>query len=700
MIEIISIQHAIQGRVRLKVRSQLNSAQLEYLFRQLPHVYSASYTQETHSLLLYYYGGMKPERIVKLSTDYLSHQGFIEKKQINFDEKRVWIGSSILILRKLFNHNNSLIHGAGNKYLGITSLSVIALSTDIFQSSLRSLFQQKKLTADALTSAAIIASLLKKSPNSALIILVMASLSELITASTARHTRHHIGNMLTSDLVYAWKVQEHNQNKEEKVKVADLKKGDLISVFVGEKIPVDGEVIKGTGVVDEASITGEFFPAEACPGDKVYAGSILSAGQLKLKVEEVGEKTAVQKMIHMIEEAQSSQSPIQVASVRMSEKMVPVSFLLAVIVYMTTGSWERVLSMLTIDYVCGLKLSAATAFSAAVGEAAKQGALIKGGQYIETLAQTDSIIFDKTGTLTEGRPIVERVRAFNGYSKEDVIRFSASAEEHSSHPIAEAILTEAKKLNLEWVEHDHDRIENVAGRGIKTYISDQAVHVGTYKFMEESGIDLTSLNKSPDPVSSGENVVYVAIERDMMGIITIQDKIRQGMGDTIKQLKHFGVKEVGMLTGDKEETARTVSKNLDLDYYHAEVLPNEKAEYLTKFKQSNKVVMMVGDGINDAPALAYADVGVTMGAKRTDIAIEASDVAISSDNPETLLNMMTLSRKTMNIVQQNFVIIVLVNSAAILLGALGAISPVWGAGIHNGATILTVFNSARIILGR
>jgi cation-transporting P-type ATPase C len=353
--------------------------------------------------------------------------------------------------------------------------------------------------------------------------------------------------------------------------------------------------------------------------------------------------------------------------------------------------------MLVIDYVCGLKLSTATAISSAIGKAAQKGILVKGGEYIEGLAQVDTLILDKTGTITEGRPVVKKVIPFNGFSKEDIISYAASAEEHSNHPIAEAIVNQAEQWGVAIPEHDHSQMKIYVGRGIHTSVNGKPIHVGNRLFMEEVGVDLTPIDIDSVQIERDESIVYVSFDQKLVGIISIFDKIRSGMKRTVNQLRRQGIDEVIMLTGDKNHTAHSIATELLLDSYKAEMLPQEKANYVKAYKQKGNKVMMVGDGINDAPSLAFADIGVTMGAKRTDIAMEASDIIITSDDPLKISETIRLSKETMKTIHQNFAVTILVNSSAILLGAIGIISPIVGATVHNGATILVVLNSAKIL---
>jgi cation-transporting P-type ATPase C len=700
MIDQAQVVHSVAGRTRVRIHVPRKSAAwVEASFRQISGIYSATYNDQSHSLVIYHDASISWNDI----SLFIRKKFFSPKSEANLDEQKggvrarkhltdLGLASGAFILDKfLFS---KLTRFGLSKVFNIPALTALYVSSDIIRSGVKSVFQDRRANADTLTTTAILASILKGNPGSGLIIVMMSTISELLTEVTADRTRNYVSNMLKLDVPYAWLVDE--SGKESKVPIETITPGNIVSVFLGEKISVDGLIVEGEGAVDESSITGEYMPREVSEGNYVYAGSILKSGQVKIRVKHAGDSTAITRIIKLIENAQGKKAPIQSYADRMSGSLVPVSFVLAGMVYLITRNWDRVLNMLFIDFSCGLKLSTATAISASIGKAAKHGILIKGGQYIERLAQVDTIVLDKTGTVTEGRPTVTKVTSFNGFSAEDVIRFAASAEEHSSHPIAESMIRQANQWKLEIPEHGP--METLVGRGMKAEIEGKIVLVGSCILMRESQIDLSEMESDEGLHIQDDNLVYVACDGELIGTVSIQDSIRVGMKRAINRLRRCEIDEIVMLTGDKKQTAQKISDHLLLDSYKAETLPAEKAEFIKRYRQKGASVMMVGDGINDAPALAYADVGVTMGGKRTDIAVETSDVTITSDDPLTLPSVIHLSRNTMRVIHQNFFGTVIVNSAAILLGALGKITPVTGAVIHNAATILVVLNSTKILL--
>lgn len=406
--------------------------------------------------------------------------------------------------------------------------------------------------------------------------------------------------------------------------------------------------------------------------------------------------------MHLVEDAQARRAPVQNFADRMANMLVPISFIGAAIVYGATHDWQRVLNLLFIDFSCGLKLSTATAISAAVATAAKQGILIKGGNYIEALADIDTVVMDKTGTITVGEPKIVETHTAEGVCEKEMILLAASAEIHSVHPLAVAIQNYVEEQG--WKVPDHIDSDTVVAHGMEANVDDfdgfkgGHIIVGNHHFMmdrEVTGLD----NFSDIETMPGHNILYVARDAKLMGLIVINDPIRPQMKKTFNQMRRHGIDEIVMLTGDSEEVANTVAHKMGIDNYYAEILPEDKAEIVNRL-QKNGHVLMVGDGINDAPALAFADVGVALGGRRTDIAVESSDITINSDNPIKLMDALELGQNTMKLIRQNFTATITINSAAMLLGALGRINPLVAAIIHNTATLAVVLNSSRILMGK
>lgn len=554
--------------------------------------------------------------------------------------------------------------------------------------------REHQANADTLTATAVVASVLAGKPESSLTLLALSNGAEMLTEYAAERARKQISGLLRLDQRDVWLIE---QGKEKKVPVESLKPGDHIAVHLGEKICVDGRVVSGNAAVNQASITGESNPAIKQKGSFVYAGSVIEAGSLVIHVEKVGNDTSLAQIIHLVEEAQTRRAPVQNFADKMANMLVPISFIGAAIVYGATKDWQRVLNLLFIDFSCGLKLSTATAISAAIGVAARKGILIKGGNYIENLADIDTIVLDKTGTITMGVPQVQQIQTAPGVDEKEMILLAASAEMHSVHPLAVAIQKYVK--NHKWTTPSHDTSETIVARGMRAVVPDFETYkggtilVGSRRFMNEEGV--TGLPEAMGK-TVGKSLLYVARDGVFIGFMAIQDPVRPAMKKTLNQMRRLGIDEVVMLTGDSKEVAAEVARDMDIDSYHAEILPEDKANYVMKLQKRGNV-MMVGDGINDAPALAFADIGVSLGGNKTDIAAESAAITIRSEDPSKLYDALVIGRKTMKIINQNFTATIVVNSAAMLLGALGRISPLWAAVIHNTATLAVVMNSVRIL---
>ena len=582
------------------------------------------------------------------------------------------------------------------KFTNINALTAISLSRPIFTSGLNALRFHRRPNADTLSSAAILASLLSGKSGSSLTIILLADIAELITAYTMEKTRSAIVDMLSLEEQYAWKIDRNG--KEVRVSLEEVGPGDLVSVHTGSKVPIDGSISDGEASVDEASLTGEFMPTVKTKGDTVYAGSTVKSGNLTIIAERVGDDRAIARIVHMVEEAQSRKAPIQAYADHFSAQFIPVNFVLALIVYMITKSPTRALNMLFIDYSCGVRLSPATAFAASVCRAAAQGVLVKGGNYIETLSEADTLILDKTGTITEGRPKVMSVYQVEpNTSTRTIVELAAACEETTNHPIALAVVNKIREMS--WKIPKHSKIKVHLGKGVETTVNRRKIFVGSESFILSEGIITNGVSQFANRMhQNGENVIYVARGKKLLGLIGIQDSLREDMKKTLNRLRRLGFDEIILLTGDVETHANVMASKMSVDSYKAEALPEDKAEMVLKLQVKGNKVVMVGDGVNDAPALAYADVGVSLGRGSTEISIETADIAINNDNPLLLPGIIELSQKTMQIVRQNFAASIGVNTIGLMLSSMGVLPVFWGAVLHNATTIAVVSNSARVLI--
>ena len=687
----------IHTRIRLRTALPREDAlRLAVRMRRFPAVTAAS-VRDSH-VDVWHEGAIPAARMLAAAERAVREAA---EKSVTPTEQMAEFRRDAVISLASFAAMELMKRGAPELFASMTvlrSLLVLGISRNFIKTGIGGLIKDRQPNADTLTTTAVIASVLAGKPESSLMLLALSNGAEMLTSYAAEKARTHISGLLSLGQRDVWLVEETSDGEvERKVSVDEVRPGDTIAVHAGEKIVIDGRVLRGDAAVTQASITGESAPAMKHEGTPVYAGSVVEAGELVIAVEKVGGDTSLAHIVHLVEEAQTRRAPVQNFADQMANYLVPVSFLGAAIVYGATRDWGRVLNLLFIDFSCGLKLSTATAMSASIAAAAKRGILVKGGNYVEALARTDTVVLDKTGTLTVGVPEITFIRTAEGIEEKEVILLAASAEEHSVHPLAVAIQKYVEEQT--WKAPQHRSSKTIVARGMLAEVPDfegfagGTIRVGSRRFLQENGIvDEENLIASV----TGKNLLYVARDTKLIGVIGIDDPIRPKMKKTLNQLRRCGVDEIVMLTGDAKAVAADVAREMDVDSYHAEILPEDKSRYVNQLRQRG-TVMMVGDGINDAPALAFADVGVSLGGRQTDIAAESSAVTIHSEDPTRLVEALRLGQRTMHLVHQNFKATLLVNSSAMLLGALGAISPLAAAAIHNTATLAVVLNSCRIL---
>ena len=598
-------------------------------------------------------------------------------------------GGALLLGNTIFKA--PIIGGALANFTSLEALASLGLSAPMARNALSGLSRDMRPNADFLTVTSIIASLLLGNPHSALMILALSDMAELMTSYTIERTRSSIKKMLSADEGDAWKVMPDGTLKH--MSINEINAGDTVAVHTGEKISVDGKVVSGTAVIDQSAITGEFVPVEKRAGDEVFAGTVVKSGSIHVAASKVGDQTVVSRIVGMVEASELKKAPIQRYADKFSNYLVPLNFLLCLSVWLVTRNPQKALKMLVIDYSCGIKLSTATAFSAAINTAVKRGVLIKGGAYIEQMASANTVLLDKTGTITEGKPrVVSMMMLCDDMDEREALSLAMAAEETSTHPLASAILRYGRAIGAEMPLHGE--IITEVSRGSRTDVNGKTIRVGNLKYMRENGVTCT--HEIPD--SDGAIPNYVGVDDKIVAVLFAMDSPRQNVRRAINSLRYDGVGDIELLTGDMEAQARAVAAQVGADGYRAQLLPEQKAEAVLKLQTQGNGVVMVGDGINDAPALAYADVGISLGSKSTDIAMETSDVIINRDDPMVIPELRKLARRTMRIVQQNFAMVIGINTVGLILGAASGISVMMSALMHNASTILVVANSLRLMI--
>ena len=709
------ILHEIRGRIRIKSRALkylgIHKEDITKQLMQVHYIQSVEISSITGTILVYFDNfSLTGENLISLLQNtlntYLVDIYKNEKKQVSNKyviERRLQeespqeiiknIGTAVLLL--LLPNPKTKLTGI-RRLFNYKTLSTVSLALPVLKNGIYSLIQNKRPNADTLSSTAIVSSIILGSERTALTIMILEKFAELLTVYTMKKTRSVIKDMLSVGENYVWK-QSDDENTAKKVPIEEISKGDLILVQTGEKISVDGTIEKGEAIIDQSAITGEYMPVTKKVGEEVFAGTLLKSGNITVKAEKVGDDRTASRIIKLVEDAAFNKADIQSYADTFSAQLIPLNFLLAGIVYVSTRNLQKALSMLVIDYSCGIRLSTATAFSASINTAAKNGILIKGSNYLEELSRSDTVIFDKTGTITEGKPKIQTLKTFGKNMKDNrMLALAAAAEETSSHPLASAILNEIKNRGLKIPKHKESVIK--VARGIETFVNKDIIRVGSLKYMEENDISLEVANDIVKGMQNrGEIVIYVAKNNDLIGVIGVSDPPRENIKKAMNRLRNQGIDDIVLLTGDLRQQAETIASRMSMDRYESELMPEDKAKDILKFRSIGSKVIMIGDGINDAPALSYANVGIALGSSRTDIAMEAADVTITSDDPLLIPGVIGLAKNTVKIIKQNFAMAIGINSFALVLGATGLLPAIYSSILHNSITILVVGNSLRLL---
>lgn len=480
------------------------------------------------------------------------------------------------------------------------------------------------------------------------------------------------------------------------VPFAEVVCGDFLLVKPGEKVPVDGVVTSGQAAIDQAALTGESLPVEKRPGDEVFMGTINTNGVIEVSAERVGEETTFAKVTRLVAEAMERKAPVQRLLDKWAAWIVPSSLTLAVLMYLFTGDLVRAVTILIVFCPCALVLATPTAIMAGIGSAAKHGILIKSGVALEQIGLVNALLFDKTGTLTEGRLQVTGVARLHSLSQDDVLLLAAALERHSEHPVAQAIVKAGTVRTIELPEVETFLVH--PGNGVSGRVDGHEVLVGNRRFFAEMGVvtrDLEEMQEQQELV--GHTAVFVAREGKLIGMISLADRMRLESRETIDRLRLHGVGEIAMLTGDNRGAAGQIAKQAGVTTVFAEQFPAAKYERVEEYRKRGFVVGMVGDGINDAPALTSAHVGIAMGAGGTQIATEAADIVIMTGDVSKVADVVQLGRKTLRVIRENLIISSAINAGAIVLAMTGLLGPVGGAFVHNATSVLVVLNSARLI---
>ena len=545
---------------------------------------------------------------------------------------------------------------------------------------------KRKIEVPVLDATAISVSLLRADFNTAASIMFMLGIGELLEEWTHKKSVDDLARTMSLNVSQVWLLTD--QREQVQVPVSEVKQGDQIIVRMGSVLPFDGVVTDGEGMVNQASLTGESVPVRKAVTNTVYAGTVLEEGELTIQVKQTQGTSRFEKIVTMIEESEKLKSGLESKAEHLADQLVPYSLAGTFLTYLLTRNASKALSILMVDYSCALKLAMPISVLSAIREAGAHHITVKGGKFLEAVAEADTIVFDKTGTLTKAQPTVVDVVSFDGRPKEELLRIAACLEEHFPHSMAKAVVDAAAKQNLEH-EEMHSKVEYIVAHGIASSIQEQRVVIGSAHFVFEDEECQIPQGKQQlfDTLPKEYSHLYLAIDHSLAGVICIEDPLREEARDVILALKKTGFKNIVMMTGDSERTANAIASRVGVDAYFSEVLPEDKAGYIRKQKEQGHKVIMIGDGINDSPALSEADVGIAI-SDGAELAREVADITIGSDDLKQLLILKELSNQLMKRIHKNYRMIVGFNSMLILLGVAGVLQPTTSALLHNSSTLL------------
>ena len=556
---------------------------------------------------------------------------------------------------------------------------------------------QRKIEVPVLDATAITVSLVTKDFSTASSIMFLLGIGELLEEWTHKKSVDDLARSMSLNVSKVWLRTPENQ--EILVESSKIEKGDKVVVHMGNVIPFDGEVLDGDAMVNQASLTGESVPVQRTVGNTVFAGTVVEEGEITIRVKEVEGNNRFDQIVTMIEESEKLKSELEGKAEHYADRLVPWTLGATGLTYLLTRNVTKAMSILMVDFCCALKLAMPISVLSAIREASLYNVTVKGGKFLEAVAEADTIVFDKTGTLTKAHPTVVDVVNFNDeYSSDDMLRVAGCLEEHFPHSMAKAVVDAASKKGLSH-EEMHTKVEYIVAHGIATSINGKRTVIGSYHFVFEDEKCVVPAGKEPlfESLPLYYSHLYLAIEGKLSAVICIEDPLRDEAAAVVTSLKKAGISKVVMMTGDSERTASVIAKKVGVDEYYAEVLPEDKAAFVEREKAKGRKVIMIGDGINDSPALSAANVGIAI-SDGAEIAREIADITVGSDDLYQIVTLKYISNALMKRIKSNYRKIVGFNSGLIALGVAGVLPPTTTALLHNGSTILISVNSMKNLL--
>lgn len=686
------VLHNMRGRMRIHVMTNemtdLQADKLEYDLAAQDMILTAKVYERTSDVVITYAG----ERQLLLS--YL--QTYYYRRKVEEDETLARSGRAMN--RKYWDKLvNRVVLRMGSKLFvpaPIRTGLVLVKSLYYIKKAL-SCVGRRKIEVPLLDGIAITTSIVRGDYGTAGSVMFLLDLGEIMEEWTHKKSVDDLAKKMSLNVSKVWLCVE---GKEVLTDVSKIETGDCVTVHMGNVIPLDGVIKEGEGMVNQASLTGEAIPVAKKPGGYVYAGTVLEEGELLIEVKENSGTTKYEKIVAMIEETEKLKSTVESRAEHLADRLVPYTLAGTGLVYLLTRNVTKALSVLMVDFSCALKLSMPISVLSAMREAQSHGITVKGGKFLEAMAEADTIVFDKTGTITKAHPVVSDVISFCEEAPDELLRIAACLEEHFPHSMAKAVVRAAMDKGLVH-EENHSKVEYIVAHGISSRIQDKKVIIGSYHFVFEDEQCVIPQGKEAlfESLSGECSHLYLAIEGVLVAVIAITDPIREEAPQVVSQLRKCGLSKIVMMTGDSERTAKVVAAKVGVDEYYSEVLPEDKASYVEKEHQAGRKVIMIGDGVNDSPALSAADVGIAI-CDGAEMAREIADITIAGDNLEELVTLKCLSNALVKRIHGNYRQIVGFNTGLILCGIGGVMQPATSALLHNTSTLAISVKSMKDLL--
>ncbi|MBD8966847.1 MAG: heavy metal translocating P-type ATPase [Coprococcus catus] len=554
---------------------------------------------------------------------------------------------------------------------------------------------QRKIEVPVLDATAIGVSMFRGDISTAGSVMFLLGIGEILEEWTHKKSVDDLARSMSLNISRVWLC---NDGQEMLVPTTEIQTGDLVRVHMGNMVPFDGTVAEGEAMVNQASLTGESEPVRKYIESTVYAGTVVEEGELTIRVKETNGSSKFDKIVTMIEESEKLKSGLESKAEHLADRLVPYTLLGTGITYLLTRNITKAISVLMVDFSCALKLAMPISVLSAIREASNYHVTVKGGRYLEAMAEADTIVFDKTGTLTKAQPTVKRVVAFNGMSENELLRIAACLEEHFPHSMAKAVVQAAIDRHLVH-EELHSKVEYIVAHGISSKINDKKVVIGSYHFVfeDEKCAVPDGMMEAFDKLPSECSHLFMAIDHELAAVICIEDPLREEAAAVVRKLKETGISKVVMMTGDSDRTAKAIAARVGVDEYYSEVLPEDKASFVEEEKKAGRKVIMIGDGINDSPALSAADIGIAI-SDGAEIAREIADITVGADSLNELVTLKLISDGLMKRIHKNYRFIVGFNTGLIVLGVAGILQPATSALLHNTSTLMIGLKSMQDIL--